>query len=201
MSTNPWFNRFLDNTQSQLPGAALRAIQVELVNVAEELLNLSAAWQETVRVRVRQGRTTASLAADTAGARVARLIALVGDNGISVAAALQNDGDLLLRDEAPADATLEATISLLPGPVTDERPYPVLPDWMWQRETEAMVHGVLGRMMGQRGKPYTSTQMAAYHMRMFSRMAADLRVRTATGNLQGGQAWSYPQDFQVRRKR
>ena len=82
-------------------------------------------------------------------------------------AVMPTPGELQLSVDPNAAQTFTARLALtISDPVTRDG-YPEFPQWTYDKHSETMLSGLLGRMMSQPAKPYTNMQLSVYHMRRF----------------------------------
>lgn len=196
----PLKQRLMDNLQVRLPGALAGVIQLELFNVMGALFEQSSCWKEDVTFKVKSGVATYEIA-PSAGV-ITRLDALVDANDFSVPASMAVPGviDLLLTPAADTTYTATMILSVDPGGV-DKEGIPDAPDWVFQKYQLGLQDGVLAAMMSQPAKPYSNLNLARVHLVRFNTTVSKARYEAQHGNLQRGQAWSFPQGWTSRKRR
>jgi len=85
-----------------------------------------------------------------------------------------------------------ATLSLNIIDPMDVNGLPVLPEWIIEKYTDELVHGVVSRMMAQGGKPYSNEQGAMYHGRKFNQGVGKARQEIRQMFSYGAQRWNFP---------
>lgn len=199
-------NRLMDNARIRLPGALDAALQLELFSVLNEFFQVSNIWYEDVQFQVNP--TTVNYLNDpnaytypiypTAGT-ITRLIGVVDANGYPQRAYMPELGSLVLAYSPNTAQTYTARVALtVTDPVTREG-YPDFPDWIMNKYGNDILDGLLGRMMSQLAKPYSSTTMAQYHLKNFKQAVNQAKVEATHQNVYRGQNWRFPQTFARRR--
>lgn len=192
MST-PALNRLMNNARVHLPGALDSALQQELFNALDDFCQGSRIWQEKIEVSARVDQTDYDIIPSEPGSIIS-LLAVVNDNDLPERATMEVPGTLVLASAPSAAATYIATVSLtVVDPTTND--YPQFPDWFLQQYGQPLLDGVVGKMMSQVAKPYSNERMAIYHLRLFRNGIARARAEALRKNLQGAQAWRFPQSF------
>ncbi len=199
-------NRLMDNARVRLPGAIDATILAELFSVVKEFCVESNVWQQTFDIEVTAVQTSALTAPDDftytlyppTGSLVTRLISVRDANTSPVRASLV-DPNAVLLERSPNEDQIYSVVAVLTvtDPVT-RAGEPMAPDWIVERYTEALLDGVLARMMSQAAKPYTSPAMGALHYAMFKKAASQAKYQSQNGNVYGAQAWRYPRNFATR---
>ena len=192
-------NRLLDNLRIRVPGATDGALQLEVWNVVNDFLRRTNLWLQEVEMDITVGETVYDVTPDGV-AEISRLMGVVDADNFAVQAFMQTPGIITLKNTPTATATYVATVACSISDVTDRSDYPVIPDWMWTRYIDAFADGVQGRMFSQIAKPYSNTNMAAYHTNRFNNAAARARVEGRRENVFSAQRWAYPSSFAVRRR-
>jgi hypothetical protein len=191
----PAMTRIMQNARIHLPGALDAAIKLEFFNVMDQFFRESDCWREQVDFTVRTTSLVYEIESDEGNAVVVKLIELVDANDIPVRAIMEIPGEVTLYELPIEVRTLSATVSLTTtDPVSDED-YPVFPDWVAQKYHDAIIAGILSRMMAHPAKPYMNERMGIYHGRRFRGYIAQARKDANQKNLYDGQAWRYPQNF------
>jgi hypothetical protein len=108
-------------------------------------------------------------------------------------------GEVILKYSPNADDTYTARVAkTVTDPITREG-YPQFPDWIMNKYGNDLLEGVLGRMMGQLAKPYSSPQLAVYHLKRFQQSVSQAKVEASHQNVYRGQNWTFPQAWARRR--
>lgn len=204
---NADMNRLMDNARFKLPGALDTAIQLELFSVLDEFFQESNIWYEDITFNVTT--TTDAYFENPAaytyqifpleGGLINRLIGVIDAGGFPQSATMPIPGEVILRYSPNMAQTYTARVTkTVTDPVTRDG-YPVFPDWILNKYGNDILGGVLGRMMGQIAKPYSSPQIAAVHLRQFKQAIGKARAEAMHGNVYRGQNWTFPQAFASRK--
>jgi hypothetical protein len=206
--SSPDINRLMDNARVKLPGALDAALQMELFLVMKEFFDSTNIWEEEIPFAV----TTTDLSRVTnpeaftyeivpTDGQIIRLISITDSGGFPQHGEMAVPGTIVLTYSPNEAGTYTATVSKsISDPVTRQG-YPVFPAWVLDRYFDTILSGLLGQMMGQIAKPYSSPQMAQFHMRKFSVGVSRANNEHHHANVMGGQRWRFPQSFTTRRFR
>ena len=102
---------------------------------------------------------------------------------------------LRIRDNPTANETWIATLALTPCDPTDPDGFATPPDWVMEKYLSYIANGVNMRLMLQPGKPYSSTQGAQYHGRMYQQGIGLCRTEVRRMFGYAAQRWAYPQGW------
>lgn len=205
---NADMNRLMDNARVKLPGALDSAIQLELFSTLNEFFQETNIWYEYIEFDVTPTNDTYLQNPDAytyeltplEGGVINRLIGVVDASGFPQAAIMPTPGYVILRFSPNMAQTYTARVTkTVVDPVTRDG-YPVFPDWIMSKYGNDILDGVLGRMMGQVAKPYSSPQIATVHLRNFKQAINKARAEAMHGNVYRGQNWYFPQSFNRRRQ-
>lgn len=199
-------NRLMDNARIKLPGALDGTIQTELFAVLNDFFQDSGIWYEDLTFEVQPTNDSYLENPDAytyqvvpSNGSIVRLYGVVDSKGFPQAAYMPTLGYVVLRNSPNATDTYTARVILtVSDPVTREG-YPEMPDWVIGKYLNDIVDGVLGRMMSQLAKPYSSPQLAAYHTKKFRNAVSQAKVEAQHQNVYRGQNWRFPQTFARRR--
>lgn len=192
------FDRILNTVQMRLTGVVYDAIKYELFPVADELLRESGLWTDDVSFNTTAGKTDYRIVVPAG--QTLRLQGVKDANGHDVWGTLEMPHVLNLRD-APQDTEKYcATVVLSVVDPVKRDAFPLMPEWIVQKYNGVLTDGVLGHLMSQSSKPYSDENKAVYHLKRFRNGVAQARRDALTGHTENNQAWSYPQQFAVRRK-
>ncbi len=185
--------RILNLARNHLTGVVDSVMQYELFAVLDNFLQDTNAWTENVAFAVVP--TLKTYGVYPSDGTTIRLQALVDASGNTVGGVM-SDLENIVLDTAPSTATVyTATLALtVLDPVATDG-YPTMPDWIWIKYGMAFVDGLLGRMMAQPAKPYTSMQLALAHTRAFNSVRGTAMGEVQRGQRMGAQAWSFPRSF------
>lgn len=204
---NADMNRLMDNARVKLPGALDNVIQLELFSVLDEFFQSTNIWIEDIEFAVTPTNDTYLENPDAYtyelhvldGGTINRLIGVVNSDGFAQAASMPTPGYVVLAYSPNQNDTYTARVAkTVTDPVTRDG-YPVFPDWVIGKYGSDFLDGVVGRMMGQIAKPYSSPQVAMIHLRRFQQAIGKARAETMHGNVYRGQNWRFPQSFASRR--
>jgi len=206
--SSPDINRLMDNARVKLPGALDAALQMELFLVMKEFFDSSNIWEEEIVFAV----TPTSLSRVTnpeaytyevvpTDGQITRLVSITDDNGFPQNGEMPVPGSIILTNSPNEAGNYTATVSKSVSDPVTRQGYPVFPGWVLDRYFDTILSGLLGQMMGQIAKPYSSPQMAKFHMSKFSVGVSRASNEHHHGNVMGGQRWRYPQSFTTRRFR
>lgn len=204
---NADMNRLMDSARIKLPGALDAAIQIELFAVLHEFFQETNIWYEDIQFDVTPTNDTYLENPDAytyeltvlEDGTINRLISVVSSDGFVKKAVMPTPGYVILAYSPDKADTYTARVSkTVLDPVTRDG-YPVFPDWIMKKYGIDILDGVLGRMMGQIAKPYSSPQIATVHLRNFKQAINKARAEAMHGNVYRGQNWRFPQTFARRR--
>ncbi len=201
---NADIDRLMNNARMRLVGATDPVLQQELFAVMDDFFKKSNVWNEDIELSV-PGMDPANTVYPLAPAAPALIDKLLWvfqkptetsiGRGSAVVAAMSIPGELTLRTQPSSDVEYIVTVALTVADPTDRGGYVQFPAWVLAKYREAILDGLLGRMMSQPSKPYTNSQMAVFHMRKFNQAMASARVEWTRNNTYRAQAWSFPQGF------
>lgn len=204
---NADMNRLMDNARINLPGALDDAIQLELFSVLNEFFQESNIWYEDIAFDVTPTSSTYIQDPDAFTYEINvenfgvanRLMFVMDSSGVAVPASMPTPGYVILAYSPNSADTYTARVAkTITDPVTRDG-YPQFPDWILNKYGNDILDGVLGRMMAQVAKPYSSPQMAAMRLRSFKQSINKARTEAMHGNTYRGQNWRFPQPFRVRK--
>lgn len=201
-------NRLMDNIRIRLPGALDDTIRLELFAVLNDFFQGSNSWYEDIAFDVVPTPLTYAqdpeafsyeVLPSQQGSSIVRLVGVWDAQAFQQNAVMPDLGTVVIKTSPNAAQTYIARVILtVSDPVTREG-YPVVPPWVFNKYGNDILDGVLGRMMAQIAKPYTSAQGALYHSRRFSQSVATAKVEAQHQNVYRGQSWRFPQAFNRRR--
>lgn len=203
---NADMNRLMDNARIKLPGALDSTIQLELFAVLNEFFQDSNIWTEDIAFEVTP--TSDSYISNPAaytyvvvpdGGTINRLIGVVDANGFPQAAYMPTPGEIILRASPNYAQTYTVRVAKTVTDPTTRDGYPEFPDWILNKYGNGITDGVIGQMMSQVAKPYSSPQAAAFHLRKFKISVSQAKVEAQHRNVYRGQDWRFPQTFARRR--
>lgn len=181
-----------------LPGATDAVIKREMFSVVEQFCSNSNIWVLKYPFETIAGETRYQVAA--ANSRIVRLMALLDENDrYPINGAMENIGEILLRETPSGVTTYNAYLSLTVDDPVNVDGYPMFPDWLLNRFAQTLRDGIVGAAMLQSGKPYSDPRMGAIRTRMFSSVMASAKTEANRKYKYGGQPWVFPQTFNRRR--
>lgn len=200
-------NRLLDDVRIRAPGAIDSTIYAEVLTAADALLRKSGAWKQEFEFDVTPSTSSPLTSPDDftyklnppAGSMCVRLIGVVNANGTPTKATMPVTNYIQLAGSPNGEETYRALLVLTVSDPVTRAGEPVFPDWIVQKYRDALMDGILAGLMGQQAKPYTNISLAAFHKSSFKSKCAAARIDVDRGNVQGGQAWRFPQSFNVRK--
>lgn len=197
-------SRLMNNARIRLPGAVDGVLQQELFSVMDEFFKKSNVWTEDIDITVpgMDPAGTIYQVAPDSPALIDKLLwvfqkpsdTAIG-RGPAIAAAMSMPGELTLRTQPSSDVIYTVTVALTVQDPTDRNGFVQFPAWVLAKYREAILDGLLGRMMSQPSKSYTNSQLSVFHMRKFVQAAASARVEWTRNNTYRAQAWAFPGGF------
>jgi len=191
------YNAILDLARLRLPGALDGVIQLELSRVLDDLCDKTNAWVEQVAFQSVAGQYSYEIY--TVQGDPIRLMNVVDDLDPAVARpwdVFMNYPNVIQFRTAPSVAkTFYANFSIMPD---DDFPVTV-PTWFWSKYHSLILDGILGRMMSQIAKPYSSPANARIHTAAFNSGANQARVEMLRRYRFRGQGWMFPQGWAARK--
>ena len=199
-------NRLMDNARIKLPGALDSVLQMEFFWVMAEFFNSTNIWTEDIQFQAlptNENRITNPEAytytITPSSGTIVRVWSVVNSQGVPQGVTMSIPGEIVLNYPPNVEDTFTATVvKTVSDPVTREG-YPEFPAWIMDKYGQELLDGLLGRMMSQLAKPYSSPQMAQYYLRSFRAGTNRAGNEAIHANLYRGQAWGFPQTFTRRR--
>ena len=192
MSTDT--DRLMANLMIRLPGAVLAAIQFEYFSVVNEFLQDTNLWKQDITFAV--DPTDLSYSITPTSGVINRLMYVLDSNGVQRDATMSVPGTIVLPTyPATADTWTATVATTITDPVSDPTLAGAYPDWILNKYNTDLQDGVLGRMMSQKGKPYSDSTLAVFHMRSYKGAIAQARAEGERANLYGAQRWRFPSTF------
>jgi hypothetical protein len=196
--------RLMDHCRVRLPGALDAAIQQEMFAALDQLLQASQLWYEDITFTANptldtyeQNPSAYTYTLTPTDGSIVRLLTVSDDEGNLQGATMPVIPDLILA--YPPDEVRDYTARVALTVVgSDADGYPELPNWIIQKYHSKILDGVLGRMMSQIAKPYSSAQMAVTHLRLFNSFVQRAKIEAQRENVYGSQRWFFPQSFNRR---
>jgi len=194
----PHLDRIITSANLSLVGALPDTIKYELFGVADEFLQDSGVWRDTLQFTAKGSALEYRIA--PAAGKIARLDRVETETSYRVPATMPIPGIATLHIQpSPGERFTAYVILTVNDPITRDA-YPLIPQWVAEKYRGVFVDGLLGRMMGQPSRPYSNETLAVYHLRRFRNGIAGARADARREHLDGAQAWRFPQTFAVKRR-
>lgn len=201
-------NRLVDNAKVRLPGALESAIYAEMFSVVGELCKKAGVWKQEFDFDVEPVAVDATdidlftyRISPPTGSRIHMLIGCANSQSFPVRASLQQPNHIVLASSPNEADTYKAWVTLtVTDPVTRNGD-PVIPDWIVDRYNDVILDGVVGRMMSQAAKPYSSLQLAGAHLKAFQAGVSTARIESDRNGVYRRQNWRFPRSYATVRSR
>jgi hypothetical protein len=191
MSTNSQLlQRIINNAQIHLPGAIEDVFKVELYNVCEEFFKTTNTWQEMVPFVTIQDKRVYEIV-PTVGLFV-RLMNVTDQDGFQRIGWMTDDMFLTLRDTPTGGSEYTAFLAVTCVDPVKKDGWPEAPEDLLKKFYEPLLEGLLGRMMLQPSKPYSSPDLGVMHMRRFHDRMAVARTEQLHQSTYNAQSWRFP---------
>jgi hypothetical protein len=193
--------RLLNLVRIDAPGVIDDALRAVFFDIVDEWMKTTNVWQECIPFDVEVNQLEYTLV-PTGVAQINRLLGVVSDQKLPIAASMATPGCLMLSNPVtsipspPLVYTAIVANNVIDPPNSSN--YPIFPQWIMDKYRIDFKEGILGMLMAQPGKPYSSSTMAVYHTRRFRNAMANCRGEVMKQNTYGAQNWAYPQQFQTR---
>jgi len=197
---NADITRLMNNARIKLPGALDSTIQLEMFGALDDFFGTSNIWTEDIDFAVTTSTDIYNLVPAEDGI-INRLMSLVNSDGVMQHATMYTPGEIKLQYKPTQADTFTARVAKTVTDPVDNENYPVFPDWVIGKYGNDILDGVLGRMMGQLAKPYSSPTLAMFHLRRFQQAINKARAEAMHGNVYRAQNWRFPQSFASGRHR
>ena len=188
------FERFMNQARVKLTGSSDAGIKAELFDVLHEFFSDSDSWHETLTVPIVVGTTTYSLI-PAHGGKIIRLLGVFDPNNIPQPAFMPEFGTLSLVYPSNTSQNYTVVVSKQVQLPTTRDDVPDAPHWVLPVYERTILDGVLGKMMGQQNKSYSSDTLSTYHLKRFRDGIAMARTAASRQNTKGAQNWSYPRQY------
>lgn len=196
-------DRLIKNARTSLPGALDNVILLELFNVLDDFFRNSRIWAEDIPFSV--------TASDPVGTvyyiepeSVSSIVALMhvrDENNFYTKALMEIPGEVTFVLPPGNSVTYTANVALSILDPVQRDGYPEFPAWVLEKYGVGILDGLLGRMMAQPAKPYTNAKLADVRLKLFRQTTSIASTESLHRNVQGGQSWTYPQQFATRGRR
>ena len=205
MGDDPHIQRVVDSARVNLPGATEGMLRLELFNVVEEFCRETNAWRNCICFSLVPQKCEYPIYPTDSAGEIYRLLGVESacptDPRFTAHAWMPLPGIVRIDFPPSAYQDLHAMVALSPSELGRNEQYPGLPDHMWSEYGPILTAGVIGKLMAQPAKPYSSTQLAPSYLGKYRREIARTRMFLQHGRLQDGQRWTFPQSFAVRRRK
>ena len=199
--------RLMDNARIHLPGALDTALKLELFSVMNDFLTTAECWFEDINFDVVPTTDVFLLKPDSytylvnpaEGGSIMRLQRVLDANASVVGATMPVIPNIVLVLSPNTAQTYRARVSKTVGGSLTTDGYPIFPPWILDKYGVEILDGLLGRMMSQPAKPYSSPRIAELRIRSFNAAQAQARTDARHENIYAGQRWSFPQSFASRK--
>lgn len=198
----------VDNLMNQLRvellGSSDILLQSMMYQVMTEFFNDSSFWTEGIQINA-QPQVHAYQITPTEGQiiRLASVVHLGFDNlghvnGHYFVPALMPEIGVVHAEHAPANAeTWMAHVVKNVSLPTLKGGVPIAPEFTLKQWFLAIKEGILGNMMNQADKSWSSPKQALYHLSKFRRYINEARSIKLRANTVGASAWRFPQGYRV----
>jgi hypothetical protein len=182
----------LRNARTHLPGATEDVLEMELFNVIDEFCRDAGAWGETIELELLEG--TSVYPVDWTYGDPLQLYEVAHDTFGTTDAVYDPETRMISFAGIPTAEDVEYPVFLSATmiPVLTDGMELWLPPRLWTQYHQAILSGLLARMMGQPNKPYSNPALAVYHARRFRNFIGQARAFTTSNGEPGGQNWSFP---------
>jgi len=198
----PEMIRLMDQARIRLPGAVDAAILIELFAVMKEFFIETNTWREKLEFTAMPTPGPYSTHPEAYSydlvpvqGSVVRLMAVTDAEGRPVPAAMPVPCSVVLERGPSAPETYTAHVVLTVSDPTTRDDYPQFPLWVLNRYFTPILDGLLGRMMSQIAKPYSSPTIAMAHLRRFRKGMSEARVDGRRRNVYAAPTWRFPRGF------
>lgn len=199
MSDRNYRALLLARAQVELTGSSAGGIRQIMYEVLDEFFDVSSAWMEDIPfTTVAQQQNYVVAPAATPPGRIIRLAGVVDANFVNQPAIMPDIGTISLKN-IPNTAGFVFTATVIKSVMLPCNPTEMVsvPDVFVQKYFPGLLSGILGKMMLQPGKSYTSDQGSVYHLKKFEACKTAARVATIRRNTYGTNSWAYPQQYRV----
>lgn len=199
------FEQLMNQARVTLIGASEQGLRGALYDVLAEFFNDSSCWTSCIEVPavpdvrcyplvVNEGQIIRLVGVSTAAPPPGSGINAL-PQGIAIPALMPTVGELILAHSPASATTYVAEVVTNVSLPTAKEQYPIAPDWVLPIWHVGILDGLIGKMMMQPNKSYSSTAQAAYHLKRFRDAIARARVSKMRANTNGAQNWRFPQQF------
>lgn len=198
--------RLITNLMTQLPGALVGTLKLEIFNAVATLCREGNVWQETQSFNTKVDKQIYEMTAQTPDAYYSKLLYLEAydpsDPNGTVTTPTQiaawfdaSTTGLKLRYVPTVVQRLRGTFAVVPRATDRMDQYPAIPEAFWDKYHDAIKEGALSNMMAQAAKPYSNERLSIFHGRRFKAATSMAKNDLYNGDVRGGQNWSFPQEY------
>lgn len=199
------FEQLMNQARVTLVGSSDAGIKGAFYDVLTEFFNDSSCWTQDVQFNALS--TKAEYALSVSEGQIIRLVGVCTPAtpasgapfppGTFFPALMPAVGVVSLKCPPQTATTLVATFVTNVALPTDRHSVPQGPDWALPLWHVGLLDGLLGKMMLQPNKSYSSVTASAYHLKRFRDAIARARVSKLRANTNGAQAWRFPQSYRM----
>ena len=212
------FERVMNQARVQLTGVSDAGLKGTLFDVLDEFLDVSNAWVEWLQLSIATSTQMYQIQPQHGG-MINRLITALDSNQVVLPAAITfgespasfvgqpyqyvNPPGVIFSLTFPQNTSYVANILVSKKIVlpNSKDEVPDGPSWLIPKYGRYITEGLIGSMMTQPGKSYTSPTGAQFHLRKFRDGMAMAKTETMRANIFGAQSWSYPRQFRTNSQR
>lgn len=197
-----------DRARIELVGASDAMIRATMYDVMLEFFNDSSLWLETIPGQIYpmtqlyylQPGNPQSLGDPFPEGRIIRLAGVIGENHFPQGALMPQPPVMMLQFIPSNEMSVWATVVKVPKAPHDGG-LPHVPNHVVEKYEPWLLAGIKGRLMQQPNRPYSDAKNGILQYQTFRQGVNMARVAALRGNVQGGQAWAYPQTFRIESQR
>ena len=201
-------DRIVDLARVHLPGSRDAVIKQEFFAVMKEFFTTTNTWTEDIEMCAHScggpcchGCAGTNFEIFPTMGTIVRLMIVKDKDCYPVKARMETPGIITVYDPVKAHGHYVAVVSLTVSDPTNRDGYPRFPAWIIQKYQNALLEGLLYRMMLQPNKPYSNPQMAEYHGKRFRAGMSAAAHEKLRGHVFRGQNWRFPQTFRTSSQR
>lgn len=188
--THPDIDRLLDTARIRLPGAVDAALMIELFATMKDFFIKTNAWRDHIEFSALPDQREYDIF--PAQGTIVRMFGITDEDDRPVASGMSVPGSVVLRRAPLTPATYTAEVSLTVVDPTGDGEQPQMPLWAANRYFTTLLDGLVGRMMSQPAKPYSSPQTAVLHIRRYESGTAKARSEVLREHRFNAVRWRFP---------
>lgn len=196
------FEKFMNQARIKLTGSSDSGIKTELFDVLKEFLEDSSAWTEIIHFQAVAATHNYLLVPHDAG-QIIRLVGVYDHKRIPVPAFMEHFGSVHILhapNSTPPDRWIARVVMNVAVPTTRDD-IPIIPKFLLPVYSITILDGLLGKMMAQKNKSYSSDTGSTYHLRRFRTGIQIAKTAATHQNTVGAQAWAFPRGWASRGQR